>query len=337
MSQNWLMLLCVLIVELSALREGAPPLRLPPLEQLSEWVLRLELGELTPAAEPVESLRPTPSPSPPPSPAPSPVPTDPALPVSLPVVSETPTPVPDFSGELITCRTESEPDIAAILAMALTQKISREGPQILIYHTHGTEAYTPSEGWEYTATEEYRTTESSRNMIRVGEELRQVLEARGYQVLHDTALCDYPSYNGAYSRSELILRRTLEEYPSVTVALDVHRDAIGEGGTMVTTRWEGGDAAQIMLLTGTGEIGLSHPRWQENFRLALEMQGMMNGVYPGLARPVELVGERYNQQYTTGALLLEVGSTGNTLPEAITAVRAFGECMADVLDGLERQ
>ena len=175
-------------------------------------------------------------------------------------------------------------------------------------------------------------------MIAVGEELKSVLEERGFRVVHDTTLCDYPSYTGAYSRSELIIQRYLLEYPSITVLLDLHRDAIGEGENAVATEWVGaaGSAAQVMLLCGTGEIGLEHPLWKENFKLALRMQGQMNAAYPGLARPVELVGERYNQQYTTGSLLLEVGSTGNTLPEALAAVRAFGESMADTLEGLDK-
>lgn len=339
MWENWLPVLFALIVELSACWEQGEPLwKLPGLPELSEFVLKLELGETLP---PESALLPSPSPSPAPALSPPPV-FEESLP-PLPELSEPPAPMPeptplpyDFSGELYTRRTELEPDISALLGEELCQTLPAEGPQILIYHTHGSEAYTPSEGWEYTPTDEYRTTESARNMIRVGEELKAVLEARGFRVLHDTTLCDYPSYNGSYSRSELVVQRYLQEYPSLAVVLDVHRDAIGEGKEAVPTLTErdGERMAQVMLLTGTGEIGLEHPRWRENFKLALRLQGAMNAAHPGLARPIELVPERYNQQYTTGSLLLEVGSTGNTLPEALSAVREFGESLADVLGEL---
>ena len=326
-----MLILCALIVELSARWEGRTLWERPTMEQLAQQVLWLELGTPRPSAEPVTL------PSPSPSPSPTPVPTEaPVLsaPTATPTPTPSPRPEPDFSGELYTRRTELEPDIAALLSRELTQTLSAEGPQILIYHTHGSEAYTPCEGWEYTATDEYRTTDSSRNMIAVGEALKAVLEARGYGVLHDTTLCDYPSYTGAYSRSELILQRYLLEYPGLTILLDVHRDALGEEA--LPTEWlhDGERSAQVMLLCGTGEIGLAHPLWQENFRLALQLQGVMNAEHPGLARPIELVGERYNQQYTTGSLLLEVGSTGNTLREALEAVRAFGESLADTLEQL---
>ena len=328
-----MLILCALIIELSARQEGQPLWeRLTP-EKLAERVVWLELGAPLPPAE--SAVLPSPSPSPIPAPTPTEEPT-PEEPTPEPTPTPAPKPPADFSGELYTRRTELEPDIAALLAEPLCQQLSPEGPQILIYHTHGSEAYTPGEGWEYTPTDEYRSTDSSRNMIAVGEELKSVLEARGFSVLHDTTLCDYPSYTGAYSRSELIVQRYLLEYPSLTILLDVHRDAIGEGGSAVRTEWlrDGDTAAQVMLLCGTGEIGLEHPLWRENFKLALWLQGNMNARSPGLARPIELVAERYNQHYTTGSLLLEVGSTGNTLPEALEAVRAFGESMADTLEQL---
>jgi len=336
LSQGWVLILCALLAELTARWEAQPLWELPAPEEVAQWVLTVELGEPLPTAEAVT----LPTPSPTPGPTPTPKATEPPSAVTEePAPTPSPPPAPDFSGELYTRRTELEPEQEVLLSETLCQILSIEGPQILIYHTHGSEAYTPCEGWEYIPTDEYRSTDSSRNMIAVGEELKAVLEARGYRVLHDTTLCDYPSYNGSYSRSELIVQRYLLEYPSLTILLDVHRDAIGEGGNIVRTQWqrEEGTAAQVMLLCGTGEIGLAHPLWRENFKLALWLQGSMNAAYPGLARPIELVGERYNQQYTTGSLLLEVGSTGNTLPEALSAVRAFGESMANVLDGLERE
>jgi stage II sporulation protein P len=78
-----------------------------------------------------------------------------------------------------------------------------------------------------------------------------------------------------------------------------------------------------MLLVGTGEGGLEQPHWEKNLRLALAIQNAVNKTYPTLARPVAVVPERYNQHLTDGSLLLEVGSIGNTLSEAVCAVRLF--------------
>ena len=48
-------------------------------------------------------------------------------------------------------------------------------------------------------------------------------------------------------------------------------------------------------------------------------------------RPVSLVPQRYNQHLCTGSLILEVGSSGNTLQEALAAIRLFGEAAAPAL------
>ena len=116
------------------------------------------------------------------------------------------------------------------------------------------------------------------------------------------------------------------------MVIDLHRDALGSGDAVYKTRAERSaePSAQVMLLIGTGENGLPHPRWQENFKLALRLQDAMNRSAPTLARPIDLVSERYNQHYTTGSMILEVGSSGNTLPEAMCAVRLFARAAGPV-------
>ena len=101
-----------------------------------------------------------------------------------------------------------------------------EGPQILILHTHGSEAYSQSDGRSYEESDPYRTTDCNHNMVRVGEEMATVFRAHGLQVVHDTNLYDYPAYNGAYDRSKAAVEQWLKQYPTIKVVLDVHRDAL---------------------------------------------------------------------------------------------------------------
>ena len=65
-------------------------------------------------------------------------------------------------------------------------------------------------------------------------------------------------------------------------------------------------------------------------KLACKLQNKANELYPGLMRPINLRSERFNQQLSTGALILEVGSNGNTLEEAVTGAKY----MADVIASL---
>ena len=94
---------------------------------------------------------------------------------------------------------------------------------------------------------------------------------------------------------------------------------------------DGQTSSQLMMLVGTGEGGLSHPNWEQNLRLALYLQQAVNAKYPTLARPISVTQERYNQQLTTGSMILEVGSSGNTLQEALTAVRLYADAVGPAL------
>ena len=61
------------------------------------------------------------------------------------------------------------------------------------------------------------------------------------------------------------------------------------------------------------------------------LQNAVSGAHPTLMRPVLLVPQRYNQHLAPGALIVEVGSDGNTLQEALYAARLFGEAAAPAL------
>ena len=101
-----------------------------------------------------------------------------------------------------------------------------EGPQILIVHTHGSEAYAQTDGDTYEPSDPYRTTDCTHNVVRVGEEMATVFRAHGFGVVHDPTLYDYPSYTGAYDRSGAAVEQWLSKYPTIKIVLDVHRDAL---------------------------------------------------------------------------------------------------------------
>ncbi|MGI6013560.1 MAG: stage II sporulation protein P [Oscillospiraceae bacterium] len=221
----------------------------------------------------------------------------------------------------------------ALLGEGLTQSLSSDGPQILIIHTHGSEAYTPDGEDIYTSSDNYRTEDTNYNVVRIGDILTEIWDSYGLNVIHDRQLHDYPSYTGSYTRTAESIQSYLEQYPTISIVIDLHRDALGTDDLMYKTvaDIEGHNSAQIMIIAGTGELGLYHPYWQENLKLALGLESAMNTSYPTLARPVSVVSERYNQHLTTGSLIIEVGSCGNTLQEAISAIQLFGESTAPLL------
>jgi len=263
----------------------------------------------------------------------TPAPTETPVPEESPAPAETEPPELAPVAVAIDNDTSFAIDAQALLAQGLSQTLAADAPQILIIHTHGSEAYRQDPAEPYPETDECRTDDFQYNVVRVGDELTAALEEQGLIVIHDRALYDYPSYTGSYTRSGAAVEAYLEQYPSLAVVIDLHRDAIGSGESAYRTAAQvpGQESAQVMLLVGTGENGLAHPNWQENLKLALAMQEAMERQYPTLARPLALKKERYNQQLTTGSLILEVGSTGNRLEEAVCAARLFGQAVGPVL------
>lgn len=264
------------------------------------------------------------------------------LPVLKPAASATPSPpispgptplTPSAEGINLKNRTDYEINVAALLAEKLAIHLDLDTPQILIIHTHSSEAFMPDGNDIYEESDPSRTEDKNYNIIRVGDELANALENRGIPVIHDRELYDYPSYTGAYTRSMEAISNYLEIYPSIKIVIDLHRDAFmdAEGNIYKTVAEINGETcAQVMLVMGTNFSGLYHPNWQENLKLALNLQSAMNQKYPGLARPVTISQYRYNQHATTGSMILEVGCNGNTLQEALAAVRFFADAAGDV-------
>ncbi len=221
-------------------------------------------------------------------------------------------------------------------AQTETPILDASGPTVLIIHTHTTEAYTPSAGWEYKASDRMRTMDLSRSVVRVGDEIAETLANRGIEVLHDKTVNDYPNFNAAYTTTAQRIAAWLQEYPTIQAVIDVHRDAVeyadGTAKYLSATLSDGTVSAPLMLVVGTNEGGLYHPNWQENFAWSVKLQALLERENPGLCRPLNLRKERFNGHFTPKSFILEVGTTGNTLPEALVAARAFGKSFADLYD-----
>ena len=224
-------------------------------------------------------------------------------------------------------------DKRTLLTRETALELDGENPKVLIVHTHSCEAYTPEEGWEYTSSDPFRTEDAERSVIRIGTRLTEILNEYGVGAIHVTELNDSPSYNGAYERMRQTIEAYLAKYPSIQMVLDVHRDAADDPAGMPVSfaaTVDGARCAQLMLVVGTDEGGLTHPDWQENLANALKMQALLNRMAPGLCRDIDLRTERFNQHETPGSLLVEFGCTGNTLAEALRSAEYFGQAVCQL-------
>lgn len=198
----------------------------------------------------------------------------------------------------------------------------KQSPQILIVHTHATEGYIECDN---------RSLDKTKNMIAVGKALKESLESFGFSVIHDGTYHDYPNYNGSYANSLKTVENLISKYPDIDVVLDLHRDGIeDERGqkTAVKTEIDGVSYAKLMFVVGTDASGLYHPDWKENLKFAAGLQSVLCGFSENIVRPVNLRYERFNQHTTKNSIIVEVGSNGNSLEEAIRSAKLLAKALS---------
>lgn len=203
---------------------------------------------------------------------------------------------------------------------------------ILLFHTHTCESYTPSENFEYEQTGTYRTTDFNYNVVRVGTELTNQLKSYGYNVIHDNTYHDYPAYNGSYGRSLTTVKNLLKQYDNTDIVIDLHRDAIGDYTYAPIVQIGEEQAAQIMFVIGTDGGGLEHENWNDNLKFAIRVQEKANELYPGLFKPIILRNSRYNQHLAKAACIIEVGATGNTMDQCLNSMKYLAKVMSEVIN-----
>ncbi|MGL4730034.1 MAG: stage II sporulation protein P [Clostridium sp.] len=184
--------------------------------------------------------------------------------------------------------------------------------RILIYHSHSCEAYSPGA---------VSKKDTSQNIVAVGDELTKQLQAQGFTVIHDTTAHDLPDYNASYYKSRETLKKYLNQYGNFDLIIDLHRDS-GVDKKYVTGTVNGESTAKVMFVPA-----MANPNYPKQLETMNKIVNASKKTYPDLFR-----GRAIYDVYTTGityysqdlhpnAVLLEVGSTTNTLDEAKASMK----------------
>ncbi|MHB1650997.1 MAG: stage II sporulation protein P [Desulfitobacteriaceae bacterium] len=200
-----------------------------------------------------------------------------------------------------------------------TVKVS--GVLVGIYNTHNAESYTGNGGPE-------RRPGENGDVVAVGETLKQALGKNGIGAVHSTVINDAVDFMKAYSHSAKVATKILQDFPTIRILLDIHRDGFPPGVSKETVNVKGKEVAKVLIV-----IGKKNPHWEKNEELAKELIQLGERKYPGLFVSKISYAEdaRYNQHFSDGGLLLEFGSQLNTLAEANGSAEAVAEILADWL------
>lgn len=184
--------------------------------------------------------------------------------------------------------------------------------QILLYHTHASEAFTAASG---------DLASFGGTVVTLGEELVRLLEENyGLQVLHHRDVYDLPR-RYAYSKARPVIEKMIAESSGLQLVVDLHRDGVPRSKT--TAELEGKEYARLLLV-----VGSHNPGYRENLALALRLQSELEAVLPGLSRGIYQQDFTYNQDLHPCALLVEVGGHENSIDEALLSLPYLAEALA---------
>ena len=195
---------------------------------------------------------------------------------------------------------------------------------ILIYHTHTTEAYNE----DYEKTEEGKTLNSNYNMLKIGTTFSQKLKEKGFDVIHEQTYHDKDGVDVAYDNSKKTIENKLENNKNIQMLFDIHRDAYIEGMNKQNyIEIEGKKVANLRFV-----IGVAHENWEDNLKWAITLQKKADKLYPGLFKDMYIYDNNYNQSLSKYATLIEVGNDKNTIEEAELSVEYLAEIIAKVIE-----
>lgn len=239
----------------------------------------------------------------------------------------------DNGGQVRNCTSVSNSELYSKSGNDISFKLKKNSdqPQVLIYHTHTTESFEPYARDYYDNSFSCKSTDTSMNTVSIGNKICEQLDKAGIAYVHDTLVHDYPSYDGAYDSSRQTVKEILKKYPSIKICLDIHRDGIErEDGTRLApiVDVDGKEAAQIMIISGCDDGTMDMPNYMENFKFACKLQSSIESDWQGLTRPILFDYRFYNQDLTTGSLLIEVGSHGNSIDQVQYSGELIGKTLA---------
>ena len=222
----------------------------------------------------------------------------------------------------------SELNPSTLLQKNIALDMNVDGPVVLIYHTHSQEGFADSDGSE------------AMTVMGVGDRLTSLLQdTYGIPVLHHRGKYDVEGRDYAYANAEPDIQRVLAEHPTIQVAIDLHRDGVGDDVHLVTDIG-GKQTAKIMFFNGlsrtnqNGELShLPNPYIQDNLAFSLQLARYAKEYYPDWFRTIYLRGYRYNLHLRPKALLVECGAQTNTVEEEMNAMQPLADILNKVLTG----
>lgn len=214
--------------------------------------------------------------------------------------------------------------------MNLNSAAINEKFNVVLYHTHGTESYKPH------TEANYRTQDTRYNVMGLGNRIYDNLSNNGVSIKHLTGYNDYPNYNLSYSNSKKAVLPELSDTKK-NLLIDLHRDGADENSDyekflsqVCRTEVNGKSAATFTLVVGDANDNADKLK-----DTAQQLYDVAEKMYPGLCREIVVrKGSYFNQNLSDYCMLVEIGSTLNTVDEAAYTADLFSQILGKTMEKL---
>ncbi len=216
-----------------------------------------------------------------------------------------------------------KPNVEPKPAVPVTNPIENKGINIYIYHSHTTETYVPTKGMTHT-------TDFSKTIVKVGEELTKALTQLGANVIHDKTHHNRRQAD-SYNNSRVTVNKALAMDLDFDLIIDLHRDGVGltsdVGKPITTVNLDGKNMGKLLFV-----VGQRHDGWRNNYKISQNLNSITQELHPGLTRGIILKpSSNYNQDLNGKVVLIEIGGHWNTLEEAINTTKPLAEIIIKAL------
>ncbi|QZY56534.1 stage II sporulation protein P [Crassaminicella profunda] len=224
--------------------------------------------------------------------------------------------------------TASIPIVSSAVKTPNKVKLNMSKPVVFVYHTHATESYMPESIGNFHSLNRKFTVRV------VGDQLTSYLTHKGYNVIHNDTLHDYPSYQQSYIRSLETLKTNMNKNPSLKIIFDIHRDAAPNNSSARKNSYvviDGQKVARYSIVVGTGNKNA-----EKLLTFAEYIKARSDELYPGLAKKTITKPYRFNQFNSDYYALIEIGNTANNIDEAVRTTKYLSQVLDQVIKDIKR-
>jgi len=204
------------------------------------------------------------------------------------------------------------PEFELVEDLSMEVAAQNKDRSILIYCTHSSESYVPSDGTT--------AIPSKGGIFDVAESFKNALQEKGIKAVLDKTSHD-PHDAGAYRRSRQTAVELIKKNMPVAAVFDIHRDATPKH--TYETKVNGEYMSKVRIV-----IGRRNQNRKANEELAYKIKAIADKAYPGLIKDIYIGRGEYNQELSPRSLLFEFG----THEISKEAAQKSARYMADVVN-----